>query len=94
MMGQGKNAIFVGDPKIVARMILMVMRIDHCIEGWKFFTDFQESLPATWKTCINEKSIDIKGIDLENGDSKKPAGHVNETHRTISFKVYGISVHG
>jgi hypothetical protein len=76
-MGQGKNAIFVGDPEIVARMILMVMRIDNGINAGKFVTHFQKSLAAAWKTCINEHPIDIKGINLENGDSKKPAGHVN-----------------
>ena len=80
MMGLGKNAIFVGDPEIVARMILMVMRIDHGINSGKFITHFQKSFAAAWKTCINEKPIDIKGVDLENGDAKKPAGHVNGTH--------------
>jgi hypothetical protein len=79
-MGQGKDAIFIGNPEIITCVILMVMRIDHCIESWKFVTHFQKSLAAAWKTCVNEHPIDIKGINLENGDAKKPAGHANGTH--------------
>ena len=79
-MGQGKDAIFISNPEIVARMILMVMRIDHGINAGKFVTHFQKSLAAAWKTCINEKPINIKGVDLENRNAKKPAGHVNGTH--------------
>jgi hypothetical protein len=76
-MGQGKDAIFIGNPEIVACMILMVMRIDHGINARKLITDFQKPLPAAWKPCINEQPIYIKGINLENGDSKKPGGHLN-----------------
>jgi hypothetical protein len=76
-MGQWKNPILLGDPEIIACVILVVMRIDDGIDARKLITGLQKPLPAVLKSCVNQKPVYIIGKNLEEGEAKKLARHVN-----------------
>jgi hypothetical protein len=76
-MGKGKNPIFLSEPEIVSRMVLMMMGVDHCVEGRKLITDVQKVLSAASKTRVNEKPIHVKGKNLEERDAGKSTRHVD-----------------
>jgi hypothetical protein len=81
-MGERDQAILLSDPEVIPRMILMVVRIDH-EGGAKDVTEFQEFLPPVNESCVDEQTIDEKGVHLKKRQSCKPADHSNRIHRTI-----------
>jgi len=63
-MSKRKEAILLGDPEVVPRVILVVMRIDNGLR-MEFVQQFQKSISTVSEPCIDQQPIDKKGIDLE-----------------------------
>jgi hypothetical protein len=63
-MGQRQKTVFPGHPKVVTRMIFMVVRVDH-EGGAKDITKFQEFFPSVNESRVDEQTIDKKGMNLK-----------------------------
>jgi hypothetical protein len=66
-MSEWEEAIFFCDPEVVSSVIFMVMCVDHDL-GTKSIDELQESIPPVDESCIDQQSIDKKGVNLEEGN--------------------------
>ena len=91
-MGKREETILLPYPEVVARVILMVMGIDHSFR-MELAAKFQESFPAVGESGVDQQPVDKKGMDLVKGKTKKSTGHSNRLHRALWFNVQGKSIH-
>ena len=91
-MTQRQEAIFFSNPEVIAGVILMMMRIDNEIRT-KRVQEFQKFLPTKGEACVDQESVNKKGIHLVKGKTQKLTGHSNRIDKTIGFKMDRQSIH-
>jgi hypothetical protein len=91
-MGKRQKAVFPGHPKVVTRMIFMVVRVDD-EGGAEDITEFQEFFPPVNETRVDEQAIDEKGMNPKKTEARKPADHANRIHGTPWHAMHRNPIH-